>query len=69
MTLKLADVKAGDILITDAGFSCMKAGAEHVVRADEKDGKLYVSCNDGRHFLDGQVDSGGMLIGLTRKSA
>ena len=62
----LADVKPGDILIADAGFTCMFE-AEHVTVAADEDGRLYVNCADGRHLLDGQTDAEGYLIGLTRR--
>jgi hypothetical protein len=55
-------VKAGDRLFTDGGFTCMPGGELKVVREDG-DG-LYVACRDGRHYLDGQLDEQGRLVGF-----
>lgn len=61
----LKDLKAGDKVRTDGGFTCMPEGATRTVRAGE-DG-LYVRCDDGRHYLDGQHDARtGECIGLSK---
>jgi len=54
--LKFADIKTGDILIPDAGFTCMSAGSEKTVLKDT-DGSLYVTCEEGSHLLCGQISS------------
>lgn len=59
---KLSEVKAGDAVELDAGFTCMKAG-KYEVHADEA-GSLYVICADGHHYIDGQADDGEHLIGV-----
>ena len=59
----LKNVKPGDRLFTDGGFTCMEAGELKVVRRDEG-GQLYVACRDGKHLLDGQNDGDGKLIGV-----
>jgi hypothetical protein len=56
------NVKVGDRLIPDGGFTCMTPGHIKVVRRDE--GRLYVKCEDGCHYLDGQLDEHGRLIGF-----
>lgn len=61
--MKLNDLKAGDTIIADGGFTCMKAG-EKIVEAD--DAGLYVKCRSGHHYLDGQEAEDGELIGLSR---
>lgn len=61
---KLKSVKAGDILKTDGGFTCMPDGVLRKVQADA-DGKLWIRCGDGKHYLDGQADGQGRLVGLT----
>lgn len=54
--VKLKDVKRGDVLKTDGGFTCMREGVLKKVRQG-RDGQLYVRCGrDGRHVLDGQAD-------------
>jgi hypothetical protein len=60
------DVQAGDNLQVDDGFTCMQAEDVRKVEADH-DGKLFVRCTDGRHFLDGQID-GETLVGLQKIS-
>lgn len=59
------DVKAGDTLIADGGFTCIKEGARLVVKADDR-GKLFVPCRGGGHHLDGQLDEGDVYIGFTK---
>lgn len=64
---KFSKVKEGDKLITDGGFTCMEFNVEKKVWGD-KDGRLYIECSDGCHYLDGQVDfhnDHDDLIGLT----
>jgi hypothetical protein len=65
MTLMLKDLKAGDVLIADDGFTCVKSG-EVILEADE-DGELFFKCSGGGHWLNGQVADDGSIIGLTRK--
>lgn len=55
MALLYKDVKPGDILVVDGGFTCMKAG-EHKKVYRRHDGDLFVLCEEGSHCLDGQVD-------------
>ena len=66
--MKLNEIKAGDKLIADAGFTCMKDGQVGVVVRTEG-GALAVPCDAGHHLLDGQVDDKtGELIGLAKVS-
>ncbi|MCG5239559.1 hypothetical protein MCW82_07225 [Azospirillum doebereinerae] len=51
----VAETKEGTVLVADAGFTCIESGAELTVQSDPVNG-LYVSCGDGKHFLDGQCD-------------
>ena len=51
-------VKPGTRLITDDGFTCMGDHVTRIVKQD-KDGELYVSCGQGFHGLDGQLDRAG----------
>ncbi len=49
------EVNVGDILIADGGFTCLQSGEECEVKMDER-GELYVDCEVGEHFLDGQLN-------------
>ena len=61
--MKLSEVKVGDILVADDGFTCLSANEHCEVK--EADG-LYIYCKQGRHYLDGQTCPHGYLIGLTK---
>ena len=61
---KLEDLKPGDTVVADGGFPCLRKG-EHKVW--EKHGKLLVMCDDGDHWLDGQRDATGNLIGIQKQ--
>lgn len=50
----VANTKAGDVLIADGGFTCLKDGVARKVFTD-KDGHLFVRCKEGQHGLAGQV--------------
>jgi hypothetical protein len=61
---KASEVKAGDILIAGADFTCMPPVARRIVKADA-DGDLFVDCADGQHFLSGQLNKAGECSGFT----
>ncbi len=66
---KVSEVKAGDLLVTDNGFTCIKAGKQ--VKVEQAEDGLYFKCAHGRHYLSGQIDDlEGMseehYIGLTK---
>ena len=62
---RLKKVRAGDVLITDSGFTCMaRNSAKTVYSCRGRNGGLWIACRDGRHMLDGQLDERGRLIGL-----
>ena len=60
--VNLNTAKPGDSLFADAGIDCI-VGRVTVARAET--GALYVPCACGRHYLDGQADADGVLVGLT----
>ena len=64
--MKIDDVKEGDKLVADAGFTCLKDGQEVKV-CRTPDGLLAIPCACGDHLLDGQVEEHGELIGLKRR--
>jgi hypothetical protein len=74
-----SEVKVGDRLICDGGFSCMKADAKKTVKrragrlkgvskeyAKDPFARLYIDCKCGGHMLDGQLGEHGELIGLRK---
>ena len=61
----LNTTQPGDILIADVGFDCM---AGRVTVACNETGAPYVPCACGRHYLDGQTDGDGVLVGLGKDS-
>jgi hypothetical protein len=63
--MKLSDVRVGMVLIADGGFTCLGEG-RYEVKADHVDhSELYIICREGKHFLSGQIDAEGKLVGLT----
>lgn len=61
--MKLKDIKPGQTVTTDTGFTCMGPGPKLVKETPQ--GDLYVECNDGHHLLDGQIGENGHLIGIS----
>lgn len=60
----LAELKVGDKLITDNGFTCL--GDRVIVEVKEAKGEFFVECSKGEHFLLGQEDEQGECVGLAR---
>lgn len=58
------DLKVGDTLIADGGFTCITQGARLTV--DDDGNGLFVPCSGGAHRLDGQLDEGNRYIGFTK---
>jgi hypothetical protein len=61
--LKLEVARPGMMVTVDGGFTCMTRGAQKEIKAD-KEGLLYIDCAEGRHYLAGQRDDHGRLIGI-----
>lgn len=67
---RLEQLKPGDMVELDDGFTCHEAGIVEVKEdADEPDDTLYFDCvdDDGRphrHHLVGQLDDDGFLVGV-----
>jgi hypothetical protein len=64
MSVKIADVTVGTVLIPDADFDCLPQGVPVTVLEDELGLYLYLPCQKGRHYLDGQ-EEGDIYIGLS----
>jgi len=62
--VKLSDLNRGDIVEVDEHFTCMLAGQRMVHKNSEG---LYLVCKNGYHYLDGQADGNGELVGIVRK--
>lgn len=64
---KLSELKAGDYIQTDGDFTCRHPWALGMVHVDD-DGCLYITCDKGDHWLDGQLDDDGdTLVGVYKK--
>ena len=66
--MKLSDVNVGATLVADGGFTCLSHKQECLVQGDENG--LYIMCGingEDKHYLDGQEDEDGNLVGLTLK--
>lgn len=65
--MKLSDIKAGDVLVADGGFTCLREGQQCEVKTDDKG--LYIGCDEGSHYLDGQTDfaTGTKVVGLSSR--
>lgn len=60
--MRLDELKAGDVVIVDDGFACIRPGVL-TVNADD-DGKLYIPCDEGRHYLDVDFNDPALIVGL-----
>ena len=59
---KLTDLKLGDKLETDSGFTCMRRGQIETVYEDI--GGLFVHCSEGSHYLVESADEDSYLVGF-----
>lgn len=63
----IEDVKLGDKLVVMGDeYDCLHDGEEREVLQNEN-GRLYVDCEEGKHWLDKGVDIHDYLIGLGSK--
>lgn len=61
---QMSALKPGDELLCDDGFTCIKPWSKLTVFADAE-GQFYISCDEGRHYLDGQLpETGDVLVGV-----
>lgn len=59
---KLSQLKAGDTVELDSGFTCRMEGSVEL-QADTKD-ELFFVCDDGKHYVSGQADDGEHCVGI-----
>jgi hypothetical protein len=55
-------IKAGQKLKADSGFTCIPPNAIRTIFS--WDNEFYVCCKHGKHFLNGQTDNFGNLVGF-----
>lgn len=72
--IRLSQLRPGDKVVVDAGFTCIKPWAVRTVKADYT-GELFILCKEKKHSLDGQLRytgspprSNGWLTGVRRLS-
>lgn len=61
------ELHEGMVLETEEGLGCLAKGslvAVNINNLDDKD--FYVICENGEHFLDGQLDSDGNVVGFSK---
>ena len=65
---RLSELCVGAKIVCDGGFTCMKEGDIKTVEFDDAIGEFWIECDDGRHYLEGQLDDDDLdtLIGLYR---
>lgn len=63
---KAGQLKAGDEVQVDDGFTCLRANSTHTVFSGKNcPDALYIKCDKGIHWLDGQLAADGeTLIGV-----
>lgn len=52
--VKFSTAKVGQVIVADSGFDCIAEGTKLTIQEDA-DG-LFVPCEEGHHYLDGQHD-------------
>lgn len=65
MKTNISDITEGDLLVTDGGFTCISKNQTRPVKKDEEG--LFINCLNGKHYLNGQTDDQGNLVGLSLK--
>lgn len=61
--VRLSELQAGAKVQVDDAFTCLRVGTHRVVQEDEEM-ELYISCDAGKHYLDGQLLQDGTLLGI-----
>lgn len=67
---QVSDLKPGDRLTDFFAWGCVPQRAVRVVLVCDEG--LFVRCREGQHFLDGQTDEDGNLVGcelIARRAA
>jgi hypothetical protein len=61
---KMFAIRAGDRLVTYAGFTCIAENTVVTIEADAAG--LFFRCADGLHYLESQRDKDDTCLGLSR---
>jgi hypothetical protein len=61
---KMFAIRAGDILVTYGGFTCI--AADTLVKIERDATGLYFRCADGNHYLESQRNEQDECLGLTQ---
>ncbi len=62
-----SELQPGDIIVAEEDFFTCMEGGDKVVTKNEPN-SLYVKCDSGDHYLDGQIDHNtGHLCGFSKK--
>jgi hypothetical protein len=66
---KFSDIHPGDILIADAGFCCLEPRQECEVKSRPWGNgfQLYITCNEGQHYLADYLNKDRELVNFTLK--
>ena len=60
-----SQIKAGDIVYPDGGFDCLTKDWPYVCMASgDNPGDFYLQCSEHKHWLSGQDDGDGYLVGI-----
>lgn len=56
------ELSVEDRVLCDDGFTCVAPWSIVTILQDEAG--MYFECDEGKHYLDGQLGEGGTLVGL-----
>lgn len=63
---KVSEISTGDTIEVDGDFTCISEGSRVLVKSSCNG--LYFLCDQGRHYLDGQLDDGDVYVGIYKVS-
>lgn len=63
---RLEEFQNGEECQVDGDFTCVKAWSTVTIQHDVE-GKPFFECKSGSHYLEGQLNEDGLVVGLYRK--
>lgn len=54
--LTINQAKPGLMIECDDDFTCIRENDSKIIQSDD-DGSLYITCKEGKHYLDGQLQN------------